>query len=267
MGGSGLYGDAAVYDILHTPGTAREVSGLEKMTARYVATRTRSPIWLEPACGTGRYLRVAAARGHRVIGFDRAPALVRYARGRLARRGRRARVLVADLEKFAAAVGRRSIDFAFNPGNTIRHLPSDAALSRHFAEMKQVLKPGGIYAVGLSLTRPGVEEITEDFWSGARGRCRVDLLATYIPPDAGTTGPAKSSRGARREEVLHHVTVTRPGGVTHHDSREWLRCYDRGRWESLVDRSGFRREAVVDSSGLPIEPGVFDYEWHLLRRP
>jgi SAM-dependent methyltransferase len=238
------------------------------MARRYISTGRRRPVWLEPACGTGRCLRVAAGRGHRVIGFDRSPELLAYARRRLARHGRRVRLLVADMESFAAGVGRRSVDFAFNPGNTIRHLATDAGLARHLAEMKQVLLPGGIYAIGLSLSRRG-EAITEDFWSGTRGRCRVDLLATYIPPgalDPADPDSGHSSRG-RWEEVLHHVTVTRPQGITHHDSRDRLRCYDRRQWERIVDRSGFQRAAVTDLSGSPVEPGVFDYEWHLLRRP
>ena len=44
-----------------------------------------------------------------------------------------------------------SIDAAFNPVNTIRHLESDRAMLRHFAQMADIMKPGAIYVVGVSL--------------------------------------------------------------------------------------------------------------------
>src|SRR5512140_1066353 len=85
-----LYADPLVYDILATPGTARELNVLQRIASRWVegANAGREPRrWLEPACGTGRYLRLAAARGLRVTGFDASPAMVGYARATLARRG------------------------------------------------------------------------------------------------------------------------------------------------------------------------------------
>ena len=66
-----LYDDPAVYDILHTPGTAREIDVLEFIEATCGQPGGR---WYEPACGTGRYLRVAAGRGRRVGGTLRSRA-------------------------------------------------------------------------------------------------------------------------------------------------------------------------------------------------
>ena len=79
----GLYTDPAVYDILHARGTAAEVDGLERMAARVRSGRARQT-WLEPACGTARYLRLAARRGRRTVGFDLSPVMIATPTARIA---------------------------------------------------------------------------------------------------------------------------------------------------------------------------------------
>ena len=50
----GLYADPSLYDILHTPGTAAEVTAWRRSRRRLAAgTCDRSRLWFEPACGTG----------------------------------------------------------------------------------------------------------------------------------------------------------------------------------------------------------------------
>ena len=64
LGDRDWYRLPAWYDILHAAGTAEEVDGLEAIASRWVRPASRGPMrWLEPACGTGRYLRVIAGRG------------------------------------------------------------------------------------------------------------------------------------------------------------------------------------------------------------
>ena len=60
----GFYSDPAVYDILHAPGTAAEVDAHEKIERALMPGRLKKRrLWFEPACGSGRYLKVAAGRG------------------------------------------------------------------------------------------------------------------------------------------------------------------------------------------------------------
>ena len=238
------YPEPGVYDVLHAPGTAAEVDGLQRIAARWVGAKAAT--WLEPACGTGRYLRVASRRGIRCIGFDRDPAMIEYARHR------GCNVFVADMTVFA---GRKRADFAFNLHNSIRHLRSDAAMLAHFSEMARVLRPGGAYAVGLSLTRYGAEEPEEDVWEGRRGRMRVQQLVQYLPPPG---------RG-RFERVVSHVRIERPAGVTQHDSTYDLRCYDLAQWRRLVARSPFRIVASVNGAGATIERGHVPYGIEILK--
>ena len=190
QGSQGLYADPVLYDILYTPGTAGEVDALERVERRFASCRLPARrLWLEPACGTGRYLRVAAGRGRRCLGFDLDEGQLAYARGRRLRgRGPRPRYFQADMTDFMAAGGLEpgSVDFAFNPVNSLRHLPDDGALLAHFGQMARALKPGALYVVGISLTDYDWLMPEEDLWEGRRGACQVSQLVNYLPPEPGT---------------------------------------------------------------------------------
>lgn len=253
----GFYDDAKVYDVLHAPGTASEVTGLERIARRFVRTRTREPVWLEPACGTGRYLRRAAARGLLVMGFDALEHMVAYAARRLASAGYGAKshLFCADMAAFADRCRWRA-DFSFNLINTIRHLPDDERMLAHFAEMAAVLRPGGAYAVGLSTTGYGWEQPVEDVWSGARGRMRVTQVVNYVPP---------SEPGDRTERVYSHLSVERPRDVEHLDSTYTLRTYSVREWLDLIARSPFALEQVVGETGRDAEAPESGYAVYVLR--
>ncbi|MDQ7013285.1 MAG: class I SAM-dependent methyltransferase [Planctomycetota bacterium] len=255
---SGLYDDALVYDVLHAPGTAGEVSGLEAIEKRFVAdaVRKRGRCWLEPACGTGRYLREAARRGIETIGFDLLPNMVEFARDRAPEAGRgvgSSEYFVGDMTDFADRVGGRRVSFAFNTINTIRHLSSDAAARAHFGQVAEVLAPGGVYVVGLSLSAYGRESPSEDVWSGRRGSLGVKQVVQYLPPR--TDGNPKS----RSELVVSHLVVERPGGTDHRDSMYRLRTYSHEEWIRLVERSALQLVGVVDEDGGDVVAGDGGY--------
>lgn len=242
----GLYLDAEVYDILHAPGTRGEVDGLVRTARRFV--ERRGPLtWLEPACGTGRYLRALAARGHRVMGFDREESMVRYARERV--RSARAQVFVGEMTGFAAQV-KRPVDVAFNLINTIRHLGSDQEMVDHLTEIRSVLRAGGVYLVGIGLTAYGMEFATEDVWAGTRGRVRVKQVVEYVP-----------ARGrGRKEWVYSHLVIRRAGQrEEHRDSAYWLRCYSEGQWRRVIRRAGFEVRGVVNDRGEDVDPAPCGY--------
>lgn len=251
-----MYEAAAVYDILHAPGTAADVAGLERLAGLHAGAASASRTWLEPACGTGRHLRVLAAHGHRILGTDRSPAAIEYASATLARRGLSGRVSlrVADMTEPVAAPG--SIGIAFNTINSIRHLPDDDAMLRHFEAIARALTPGGLYAVGLSTTLYGLEPPTEDVWTAARGRCRVTQLVQYLPP----------ASGERTETVVSLITVDRPSGARRIDDRYWLRTYSLEQWLALIDRSALTLHAVTDERGDPLDPAPCGYRLYLLVR-
>ena len=252
-----LYEDPAVYDILHAPGTADDVDVLEAVHRQYV--KDADAFWLEPACGSGRYLRLAARRGRRVIGFDLEAPMIDYARRRAERQGLTDRMtfFVADMRTFATQVKPKSIGLAFNLINTIRHLESDADLLDHFEQVASVLQPGGVYVVGLSLTLYGHEMPSEDVWEGARGRCRVSQFIHYTPPI--------ERDGDRLEQIYSHLTISRPSGTTEIPSSYALRTYDEAQWRRVLEQSPLRVIQTLDQSGQPCIPEAPGYALWILK--
>src|SRR3954471_7714189 len=98
-----FYSDPEIYDILHTRGTAKDVAALARLARAYTKTDSTPNTWLEPACGSARYLRVAAKHGVNTIGFDQSPAMIAYAQGRAHAAGLSQTLFVADMETFASA--------------------------------------------------------------------------------------------------------------------------------------------------------------------
>lgn len=246
-----FYADASVYDILHTPGTAREVDGLERVERRFVPERARGA-WLEPACGTGRYLRVAARRGKRIIGFDRSAGMVAYAKQRHDRLGLEGRFFQGDMTDFASRV-RPKCGLAFNPINSVRHLPSDKGMLAHLAQMASCLRTGGVYALGLSTCAYGLESESEDVWSARRGGTGVRQVVQYLPPE-----------GDRKERVISHVDVRTARGSRSIDSVYELRSYSREQWRRLIGRSAMRVVGIVDEDGRDMDEPVFGYAVYVL---
>ncbi|HRQ72617.1 MAG TPA: hypothetical protein PLU35_06280, partial [Phycisphaerales bacterium] len=116
----------------------------------------------------------------------------------------------------------------------------------------RVLRPGGVYAVGLSITAYAHEEPSEDHWQGRRGDTHVRQVVQYIPPgDAANPEP-------RSELVVSHLTITRRGRVEHCDAAYRLRTYNLTQWLGVIARSPLRVLAVVDEQGIDAfahEPG------------
>ena len=264
-----LYTLPHFYDVLHGPDTAKEVRGLLRIAKKYGAAPmpgARAPVWLEPACGSGRYLRALAAKGARTLGFDLEPGMVAYAIEQAREFGvaRKSEYFVGDMRNFDCNRTLPRIDFAFNLINTIRHLGSDAAVLEHFGAMARVLKPEAVYAVGMSMCAYGHEPETEDVWKGKRNGVEVLQNVTYLP------APGGRGVGARTERVISHLTVTHGSGksarVEHIDSTYGLRAYDLHEWGTLIEKSPLRAVAVVDERGDRMEPPAIGYCLWILKR-
>ena len=251
---AGFYADPPVYDILHAPGTADEARAVIAIACEALG-RDGAMTFLEPACGTARHLRWLATHGHRGVGFDLSEAMIADARKRAERAGlaRRIDLFVGDMTDFAPRV-KRPIDAAFNLINTIRHLPGDRAMLHHLGGVAGVLRPGGVYAVGLSTTLYGAEMPSEDVWVGVRGPCRVTQVVNYLPADARD----------RSETVLSHLHIHRPRGDEHRDSTYTLRSYSLDEWTRLIKRSPFRIARVTDQDGVDTDPPALGYAIYAL---
>lgn len=260
----GLYADPVIYDTLHTPGTAEELDALERIAARTVRTPSSDQRWLEPACGSGRCVRLAAARGTPAIGFDLDADMVAYTNERLARAGLEgiAAAVVADMRTCVdqGPIEPEAFDFAFNTINSFRHLMNDRDALAHLDQIARALTPGGVYAVGLSTAAYGLEFPIEDVWHAARGTLAITQTVQFIPP----TGP----RGGSRVERVHsHLMIERPTGSEHRDSTYALRTYSLEQWLELIDQSPLDLIHTTDHAGAPCEPDAPGYRIFVLGKP
>lgn len=256
-----IYAIPDVYDALHAPGTSKDVTRCLRVARRYAGEQARdAKAWVEPACGTGRYVRALAGRGCVAVGVDLSDAMIEYARDHSAK-APGARFLIGDMTKLDQVVGKGKFDAAINLINSIRHLGSDRELDLHLASTAAALKQGGIYIVGLSIALYGGEPPTEDVWTATRGRMKVSQVIQYEPPTA-SRGPA-----ARVERAYSHITVTSPSGSREYVSSYSLRCYSKRQWLDAIDRSPLRLEAVVNEAGKEIDIPEVGYGIFVLKKP
>lgn len=269
-----FYNDPRLYDIIHTPGTAAEVDGLARIDRLFWRGQTRRAgnsnsrkwlvgrRWFEPACGSGRYLRVAARRGASAVGIDLSDAMVAYANERANAIGiaDRCKCVVADMTAFDESTLGGRVDFAFNTINTFRHLMSDRDALAHLSCVAATLSTGGVYAVGISLAHYSAEFASEDVWSATRGSTKITQVVQYEP----ATG--ESGEQGRREKVFSQFTVSTPTrGDRLLESSYELRTYDPVQWVRLIERSDFILEALTDERGEDVGGVAPGYAMCILR--
>lgn len=256
-----IYAIPDVYDVLHSPGTSREVAGAIRSAKRYAGGDASPPkCWIEPGCGTGRYVRALASKGCTCLGVDISSGMIEYARSRT-KETKGGSFLVGDMCHLDKVVGKQRFDAAINLINSIRHLENDRQLDSHLDSVCNVLKPGGVYVCGISLAMYGFEQPTEDVWNATRGRMKVTQVIQYDPPTA-SRGPA-----ARMERAYSHITVTSPSYTREYVSSYSLRCYSKKQWLEAIERSGLRLAAVVNEAGKEIDIPELGYGIFVLRRP
>lgn len=193
-------------------------------------------MWLEPACGSGRYLIEAARHGIRGVGIDVNPRMVRYAR--MAAGEANIRFVKADIAAFTL-LKRDHAEFAFCLINSARHLTSDRAMIDHLRCVARSLRPGGAYVMGLSMSCYAMETASEDVWIGKRAGTKVHQFVQYLAPEARR----------RKERVISHLTVTTRGLEQHLDSTYDLRTYDGHQWAGVLRRAGMVCVGIVDEEG------------------
>jgi SAM-dependent methyltransferase len=224
------------YDLLHAAGTADEVWLLERLNALHGTGGKR---WLEPACGTGRYLAALSKKGYRVTGYDSNEKMLAYARRRLSGS---ADVLRADMASFRRP-GR--FDLAFCLLSTFRHLLTAEKAAKHLELIAESLKPGGLYILGLDLTDYRDAHDDEEAWTARRGRRSAEHVVLSLAPQAPR----------RRERIINLLTLTCGGKKEFLESAYDLRSYDARQLRALVRASPLSLEAVYGPDGKPSRLG------------
>jgi SAM-dependent methyltransferase len=118
-----------------------------------------------------------------VIGFDINPAMIRLVN----RKARAAGVAAPKIYRgdFSEFTLKSQVDSAYMLIDTVRHLTNGRALRRHFRSMREAIRPGGVYVIGLDLADPDADgPVAGQSWTTERGDRKVTCsVGTWRGPD------------------------------------------------------------------------------------
>jgi SAM-dependent methyltransferase len=188
---SALYGRdfASIYDAVMADAAMPAIlDGIKRVMTRFsMDPRTI----IDAGCGTGRVLAALAAPGRRLIGVDRAPAMLAIARRRLG--AGRALLFRQDLR--ALALPRRA-DLILCTFATINYILQDEDLDATFAGFARHLKPGGHVILDFIPMADDVGpavRVRQDVSSGATR----SIWDVHVDPGRGLTRTRIAFRSAR----------------------------------------------------------------------
>ena len=99
---------------------------------------------LDSASGTAMHAIALAQRGYKAAAADLSPEMVARARQNAAAAGVALRVEAAGFGEQAAAFGDGAFDAVICLGNSLPHVPDEAALAAALADFAACLRPGGL---------------------------------------------------------------------------------------------------------------------------
>jgi len=226
-----IYDYPNVYDVLFSDTCASEMAFLTAIFERFGNAGVASVF--EPACGSGRLLDHLAKRGLSVTGLDLNPHSVAFCNRRLKRNGFQESAHVGNMASFSLAdLGRRKkFDAAFNLVSSFLHLTTEADAQQHLHAVANVLKPGGIYLLGIHLKPKGKQFCLQERWSIRRGSLSVTSHLKSLSQDLKQ----------RIEMIEVRITAKTP-----------KKCY------KIVDRFPFRIYTAKQFHGLLAAVNRFD---------
>lgn len=199
---------------------------------------------MDPACGPGTWLTPFAQQGCYVAGNDLRSAMINEAAKQLKEFPHELRV--GDMRKLSFR--ERDFDACINLDASIGHLPDEEAILEHLQSVYQLLRPGGVYLVGMIVFDTFAEHdpallYTEDFRhleGGGEGRLRY----TSLFRDA-----------TQRKERIQVELWTRgnkklPGYMI--ETYDLL-TFPAQRLKSLIEQSGFRVAQIYDIDDPELE--------------
>ena len=168
-----IYDYPNVYDVLFSDICQAEIEFLTVMFECFCGKKVTSVF--EPACGSGRLLYRLAKLGFDVAGLDLNPHSVAFCNRRLRRHGFPESAHVGNMTCFSLADldRKKKFDAAFNLVSSFLHLTTEADAQQHLHAVADMLKPGGIYLLGIHLKPKGKQLCLQERWSLRRGALSV----------------------------------------------------------------------------------------------
>ena len=164
-----IYDYPNLYDVLFSDLCRLEIKFLTAIFERFCKKNVISVF--EPACGSGRLLYHLAKLGYDVAGLDLNPHAVTFCNRRLKKHGLRESAIIGNMVSFSLAdLGRtKKFDVAFNFVSSFLHLTTETDAQQHLHAVADVLKPNGIYLLGIHLKPYGKQYCEQERSSLRRG--------------------------------------------------------------------------------------------------
>lgn len=210
---------------------------------RELARRTGGRV-LEVMCGSGRLLAPLAQAGLRLTGTDSSPAMLNLARARVATAGVAARVTL-EAGDIRSDTPSGSYNLAFVALNGFMHLVTVDEQLAALQRMRDALAPGGLLA--LDVFNPHARALAD-----CNGELTLDRVFRL---ENGNRVHKFVAQRADLAEQLNYVTFfydecDESGMVRRTSQHMTLRWHYRYELEHLLERAGFRVEAVYGSYDL-----------------
>ncbi len=218
------YDTPLYYDIIFDEDTGAEADFLEEMHRRHGIASSRNHSVLELACGSGRLLKELALRGWKTSGFDLNPNMLSFARDRIGSTSGSVHLWEDRMESFRVP-GNRRFDLAHCLVSTFKYLRSEEDALACLHRVSEVLKPGGLFILGLHLTDPANRRPTHERWVASRDGIEVVCNTRTWPADPQLRSEAMRSR----------MKVTLPDGEIHRQETLWeVRSYTASQLRRLI---------------------------------
>ena len=179
-----IYDYPNLYDVLFSDLCRSEIRFLTSIFNRF-CHKQRVDSAFEPACGSGRLLYHLAKLGIDVAGLDLNPHSVAFCNRRLKQHGFRESACIGNMISFSLAdLGRKKqFDVAFNFVSSFLHLTTETDAQQHLHAVADVLKPKGIYLLGIHLQPNGKKFCSQERWSMRRGSLAVKSQLKSLSQD------------------------------------------------------------------------------------
>lgn len=228
---------------------AREGEFFRERFAEHRVTRV-----LDAACGTGMHAISFARSGFECAGTDLSPAMVEKARENARAAGVTVRFEAVGFGELASRLGS-GFDAVTCLGNSLPHLPDDAALSACLEDFADLLVPGGLLVI---------QDRNYDRLLRERQR--------FMPPTSRADGEGETvflrvtdfpPAGAGNDEAISFTILTlrkRGGAWTMTERTTPLRALRCATLKAAVERAGFTDVRVWGSYAMqPFDaPGTGD---------
>ena len=216
------YSTPLYYDIIFDSDTKKEATFLEDVFARHSKLKpSKDKLVLEPACGSARLMVELAKRGWSTFGFDLMPEMIEFSKKRMAKTNA---VLWQDLMESFVVPGNKQFDLAHTLVSTFKYLLTEKQAEAHLHRVADVVKPGGIYVLGVHLTDYANTKAEHERWTGERKGVQVVCNIHSWPADKKT----------RLEKVRSRLRVTKDGQTRTQETVWNFRTYNAAQMKSLL---------------------------------